>query len=97
MGNQDIERGTVARRENQRQHVNSSKLESREVETFMSTRSPFSLVLDSGSTNRVCSTLQGFKQKRNMSEGEVILIMGTNAQASPKSVGDGYLHFSSNS
>jgi len=74
----------------------AGKLESHVVETLMSTCSPISWVLDSGSTNHVCNSLQGFRRIRNLSEGEVMLSMGTNAQASAKSVGDVLLYFSDN-
>ena len=52
-----------------------------------------SWVVDSGSTNHACNTLQGFRETRRLSRNEVVLSMGTMAVAEAKAIGDVDLHF----
>jgi hypothetical protein len=47
------------------------------IEVLSSFVSDVSWVLDSGSTNHTCNSLQGFKETRRLDDGEITLSMGT--------------------
>ena len=53
--------------------------------------------IDSGATNSICNSLQGFKVTRSLNEGEMQLKMASLASISSIVVGDLSLSFSNNS
>ena len=52
--------------------------------------------IDSGATNHICNTLQGFRQTRKCSDGEIKLTLGSSATVSAVAVGVVVLVFPSN-
>ena len=52
--------------------------------------------VDTGATNHVCKSLQGFQVTRQLRDGEIHLQMGNNSQASALAVGELVLYFSRN-
>lgn len=52
-------------------------------------------IVDSGATNHVCNSLQGFKRQRERTNGEHRLRVGNGAHVWAKAVGDLFLYFDS--
>ena len=63
------------------------------IETCFVARDTTNWCIDSGATDHVCNTLQGFKQTRLLSEGEVYLHLGSDAKVAAEAVGDFHLSF----
>ena len=55
-----------------------------------------SWIVDSGATNHICCTLQGYKERRRLEPGEFSFSWGNGALVSATSVGSVKLYFSSN-
>ena len=64
------------------------------VETCFAACSTSSWVVDTGATDHVCYTLQGFLQRRQLSEGEITISLGNAARVAVAAVGDVHLSFS---
>ncbi|KAH6785263.1 hypothetical protein C2S51_037718 [Perilla frutescens var. frutescens] len=65
------------------------------VETCLETCSTQSWVVDTGATDHVCMSLQGFLVKRQLSEDEITVYMGNATRVAAVAVGDVVLPFSS--
>ena len=57
------------------------------------TDSTYSWIVDSGATNHICCSLQGFRETRRLSEGEFSFKWGNGAQVSASAVGTVKLNF----
>ncbi|CAA0823270.1 Unknown protein, partial [Striga hermonthica] len=64
------------------------------VETCFAACSTSSWVVDTGATDHVCYTLQGFLQRRQLSEGEITISLGNATRVAVVTVGDVHLSFS---
>ena len=49
--------------------------------------------MDTGATNHVCNSLQGFQETRRLAEGEIYLLMGDTSRVVAIAVGVVTLHF----
>ncbi|GFQ00030.1 retrovirus-related pol polyprotein from transposon tnt 1-94 [Phtheirospermum japonicum] len=65
------------------------------VETCLATCSAHSWLVDTGATDHVCMSLQGFLVKRHLSEDEITVYMGNATKVAAVAVGDVILPFSS--
>jgi Zinc knuckle. len=65
------------------------------VESCFVVRSTSTWCVDTGATNHVCNSLQGFQETRRLSDGEMHLTMGDATRVAVVAVGDVYLSFSS--
>ena len=63
------------------------------IETCLVVDSTNTWIVDSGATNHVCNSLQGFQVTRQLNEGEHTLRVGTGVVISAKAVGNVYLYF----
>ncbi|KAK0580852.1 hypothetical protein LWI29_007090 [Acer saccharum] len=58
------------------------------LETCFLADSPDSWIIDSGATNHVCYSLQGFQERRKLSKNEINLRLGNGTLVSASAVGD---------
>ena len=58
------------------------------TETLLATSSTHSWVVDTGATDHVCYTSQGFLRTREMSKGEMMISMGDGTKVEVEAVGD---------
>ena len=49
--------------------------------------------VDTGATNHVCNSLQGFQETRQLVDGEICLLLGDTSRVVAKVVGEVSLHF----
>ena len=63
------------------------------VKTCLAVLSTGTWYVDTGATNHVCNSLQGFQETRQLSDGEVYLHMGNATKVAVVAVGDYYLNF----
>ena len=63
------------------------------VETCLAVLSTGTWCVDTGATNHVCNSLQGFQETRQLSDGEIYLHMGNATKVATIIVGDYYLNF----
>ncbi|KAI3471446.1 hypothetical protein Pfo_031193, partial [Paulownia fortunei] len=63
------------------------------IESCLVVDSTDTWIVDSGATNHICNTLQGFQVTRELNEGEHTLRVGTGAVVSARAVGIVYLYF----
>ena len=49
--------------------------------------------MDTGATNHVCNSLQGFQETRRLADGEICLLLGDTSKVVAKVVGKVSLHF----
>ena len=49
--------------------------------------------MDTGATNHVCNSLQGFQETKRLAEGEIYLLMGDTSRVAAVAVGVVTLHF----
>ena len=49
--------------------------------------------MDTGATNHVCNSLQGFQEIRRLVDGEICLLLGDTSRVVAKAVGEVSLHF----
>ena len=63
------------------------------VETCLAVLSSGTWCVDTGATNHVCNSLQGFQETRQLSDGEIYLHMGNATKVAAIVVGDYYLKF----
>ena len=52
--------------------------------------------MDTGATNHVCNSLQGFQETRRLARGEIDLLMGDTSLVAAVAVGVVTLHFEGN-
>src|SRR5579862_6779626 len=64
------------------------------IETCLVVDSTDSWIVDSGATNHICNSLQGFQIMQTIEKGEFAFRVGTGAKVWAVAVGDVYLHFS---
>ncbi|KAH6787526.1 vacuolar fusion CCZ1-like protein [Perilla frutescens var. hirtella] len=65
------------------------------IETCLVTCSTQSWIVDTGATDHICMSLQGFMAKRQLSENEITVYMGNATRVAAVAVGDVILPFSS--
>ena len=58
------------------------------LETCFLADSTDSWIIDSGATNHVCSSLQGFQERRRLNKNEINLRLGNGTLVSASAVGD---------
>ena len=63
------------------------------VESCLAVRSTGTWCVDTGATNHVCNSLQGFQETRQLSDGEIYLHMGNATKVAAVAVGDLHLSF----
>ena len=63
------------------------------VKTCLAVLSTGTWYVDTGATNHVCNSLQGFQETRQLSDGEIYLHMGNATKVAVVAVGDYYLNF----
>ncbi|MCQ7056703.1 hypothetical protein M9Y08_18255, partial [Clostridioides difficile] len=63
------------------------------VETCFAACSTSSWVVDTGATDHVCCSMQGFRQTRQLSKGEITITLGNATRVAVVSVGDVHLSF----
>ena len=63
------------------------------VETCLLACTTGTWCVDTGATNHVCNSLQGFQETRRLAEGEIYLWMGDTSRVAAVAVGDVTLHF----
>ncbi|MCE8502524.1 DDE-type integrase/transposase/recombinase, partial [Latilactobacillus sakei] len=63
------------------------------VETNMVNNCINSWCIDSGASAHICNSLQGYKEKRKLNEGEITLLMGNESRVDAVSIGDIFLYF----
>ncbi|KAI3457782.1 hypothetical protein Pfo_014445 [Paulownia fortunei] len=63
------------------------------IESCLVVDSTDTWIVDSGATNHICNTLQGFQVTKELNEGEHTLRVGTGAVVSARAVGIVYLYF----
>ena len=63
------------------------------VETCLAVLSTGTWCVDTGATNHVYNTLQGFQETRRLSDGEICLFMGDATKVSVVALGDVTLSF----
>ena len=68
---------------------NQGMIESHVIEVSYLTDISNTWCIDSGSTNHICNTLQGFRQTRQCSDGEIKLTLGSSATVSTVAVAVG--------
>ena len=61
------------------------------VETCLAVLSAGTWCVDTGATNYVCNSLQGFQETKQLSDGEIYLHMGNSTKVLATAVGDYYL------
>lgn len=66
------------------------------VETCLAVLSTSTWCVDTGATDHVCITLQGFQETRRLSDGEITIFMGNATKVAAVAVGDVYLSFGRN-
>lgn len=66
------------------------------VETCLAVLSTGTWCVDTGATNHVCNTLQGFQETRRLSDGEICLFMGDATRVAAVAIGDVILSFGRN-
>ena len=71
-------------------------IESLVSEVSFATGTSESWCVDFGATNHICNLLQGFRETRRLSDGEIIVDLGSEAKADAISVGVITLCFSNN-
>ena len=71
-------------------------IESYVIEVSFLTDTSNTWCIDSGATNHICNTLQGFRQTIQCSDGEIKLTLGSSATISAVAVGVVVLVFPSN-
>ena len=49
--------------------------------------------VDTGATNHVCNSLQGFQETRRLTDGEIYLWLGDTSRVAAKTVGEVSLYF----
>ncbi|MBE2321140.1 DDE-type integrase/transposase/recombinase, partial [Solirubrobacter sp. CPCC 204708] len=72
---------------------NQGKSYSLVVETCLAVLSTGTWCVDTGATNHVCNSLQGFQETRQLSDGEIYLHMGNATRVAAVAVGNIYLNF----
>ena len=65
------------------------------VESCLAVLSTSTWCVDTGATNHVCNSLQGFQETRRLSDGEIYLHMGNATRVAAVAVGNVLLNFSS--
>ena len=66
------------------------------TETFLAALSTSTWCVDTGATDHVCNSLQGFQETQRLSDGEIYVYMGDATRVAVVAVGDVILHFVSN-
>ena len=64
------------------------------VESCLAVLSTSTWCVDTGATNHVCNSLQGFQETRKLSDGEICLHMGNATTVAAVAVGNVFLNFS---
>ena len=63
------------------------------VETCLLACTTGTWCVDTGATNHVCNSLQGFQETRRLADGEICLWLGDTSKVAAKAVGEVSLHF----
>ena len=71
-------------------------IESKVVEVSFITDTSNTLCIDSGATNHICNTLQGFRSTRLCRDGEIKLTLASSATVSVVGIGVVVLEFQNN-
>ena len=63
------------------------------VETYLMAYTLGTWCVDTGATNHVCNSLQGFQKTWRLVDGEIFLLLGDTSRVVAEAVGEVSLHF----